>query len=334
MVRRWVILILVAALWSTGETIWAQEAPDFVALIEVDDVMQHIETLAVQIGVRRMGSPEEALAAGYIADQFEQWGYEVEIQEFETTAYSEDDEPEDEVTSWNVIATRIGAADDAGMIVIGAHMDSVTLGGTGASDNASGVAVVLAAAEVLAEYDTEPTLVFITFGSEESGYPSGADVFIESLGDSIEDVIAMINIDTVGIGTDLNVYAGAVIDEDSNEDEGFQFEGGPVWVRDLALELAAEMGLPFKTSPLESWDGYTGAWSDHYAFVLQDVPVAYFEAWLWTGVNNPWFGQETPEGDYLHTDGDVIENVVPEKVEMVAEVVTATVYAVMTGYAP
>jgi acetylornithine deacetylase/succinyl-diaminopimelate desuccinylase-like protein len=291
--------------------------PDFTALIEAADVMVHVESLAGEIGARGMGSEAEAQAATYIADQFEAWGYTVEILTFGAGG---------DVISRNVIATRAGTAQDGGRVVIGAHMDSVSAG-TGAGDNASGVAAMLAAAEALAGYETERTLVFVAFGAEEGGHPSGAEAYVESLGETVEHVIAMINIDSVGIGTDLNVYAGTVV-HGENRDGSRQFTGGPVWVRDLALDLAAEMGLPFGTTPPESWNGFTGAWSDHYAFVLAGVPIAYFEAWYWTDVADPWWGQETPEGDYLHTERDVVTNVVPEKVEMTAEVVAATVYAI------
>ncbi|MBN1562617.1 MAG: M20/M25/M40 family metallo-hydrolase [Anaerolineae bacterium] len=300
--------------------------PDFMTLITAGDVMQHIKALAGDIGARRAGSEEEAQTAAYIADQLAGWGYAVALQEFETDAWSEDDEFEGEIISQNVIATRAGRADATRMIVVGAHMDSVDAG-TGAGDNASGVAAMLAVAEALAGFDTAYTLVFIAFGAEESGDPSGAAVYVESLGDDIEQVIAMINIDSVGIGTDLNVYAGAIVGR-TGADGSSQFTGGPVWVRDLALALADEMGLSFTTTPPESWNGFTGDWSDHYAFVEAGVPVAYFEAWQWIGPENLWWGQETPEGDYLHTRRDVIENVVPEKVERVAAVVAATVYEI------
>lgn len=316
------VLLIGGTMASAQDT--NQGTPDFGTLIEADDVMQHIEVLAGEIGARLMGSDEEALAALYIADQFSAWGYAVEVQEFEIASPFTDDEPRAAIVSRNVIATRAGMS--AGVIVVGAHMDSVD-DGQGAGDNASGVAAMLAAAEALAGFETPHPLVFIAFGAEEGGFPSGAEVFVESLDAEIDQVIAMINIDSVGMGTDLNVYAGAIV-QGRNGDGSSTFTGGPVWVRDLALELAAEMGLPFTTTPPESWDGFTGAWSDHYAFVLAGVPIAYFEAWQWADTEFPWWGRETPEGDYLHTERDVIANIVPEKVEMTAEVVAVTVYAI------
>jgi acetylornithine deacetylase/succinyl-diaminopimelate desuccinylase-like protein len=354
MKRLLITLVVLASLLLPVTASFAGGIPDFQTLITADEVMAHVSALAVDIGARPMGSDAETEAANYIAAAFEEWGYDVEIQEFRTLPpwgpvdyavgdygdyadyadydYAGDDYAiggftETEVglaTSRNVVATRAG---DEQMIVVGAHMDSVSLG-TGADDNASGVAAMMAAAKALADINTLHTLVFVAFGAEESGNPSGADVYVENLGDDIEHVIAMINVDTVGAGSSLNVYAGAVV---TWTNSGPEFEGGPTWVRDTALDLAAEMGQPFGTTPDETWAGYIGDLSDHYAFVLADVPVAYFEAFGWEDAPNPWWGIETPEGDVMHTPKDVYEAVVPEKVEMTAEVVAATTYVIASG---
>ncbi len=53
-------------------------------------------------------------------------------------------------------------------IIIGAHYDSADEG-TGADDNASGVAVMLETAELVANLQTPYTIRFIAFGSEENG---------------------------------------------------------------------------------------------------------------------------------------------------------------------
>ncbi|MBI5957878.1 MAG: M20/M25/M40 family metallo-hydrolase [Chloroflexi bacterium] len=319
-----IVCLVIPAQWSL-----AQDMPDFVTLIDADSVMQHVEVLSVDIGARPMGSEEESEAAEYIADMLSEWGYDVTIEEFETTPPSDMGDGE-LVTSRNVIAVREG---DDQIVVVGAHMDSVT-DGTGAGDNASGVAAILAAAEAISDYDTTHTLIFIAFGAEESGDPTGADMVVESLGDEIENVIAMINVDSVGVGTHLNVYAGAEIEwSDEDEEAAPEIIGGPTWVRDLALDLAAEMNLPFGTSPDDTWGGFTGDWSDHYSFVLEDIPIVYFEAWQWEGAEDAWWGQETPDGDVMHTPGDIFENVVPEKVEMSAELIAATAYALASGMA-
>ncbi len=317
--QRWIILGLTLILFGFNmQTSGAQTPPDFAAAITEDDVMTPLTVLAVEIGARPMGSATERTAADYVADQFAQWGYTVTWQPFEMANGTE---------SQNVIATRPGSSADPGLIVIGAHLDSVPVG-TGADDNGSGVAVLLAAAHALAPWETAHTLVFVTFGAEESGTPAGSTFYVDELGADVAQVIAMINIDTVGAGEQLNAYAGARILPNTNASGGPDFERGPVWVRDTMLDQAAALGIGMGTTPPETWDGFTGNWSDHYPFVLADVPVAYIEAWSWQSGDNPWWGQETPDGDILHTAADVIDNVNPLTVEHAAEVVAATVYAI------
>lgn len=326
-VRRWLGGLLAAALLTLAAgRARAQDPPDFLALIGAEGVMAHVHALAVEIGPRPMGSEAEARAAEYVAAALGSWGYAVEMQEFETLAPS----GRGVVTSRNVIATRRGSDPTAPPVVLGAHLDSVP-SGPGAGDNASGVAALLGAAEALRDFEPAHTLVFVAFGAEESGSPSGAQVFLDSLGGGAADVLAMINIDSVGVGAALYVYAGAEVAWPDGRNAAPEIAGGPVWVRDLALDLAAEMNIPLRTTPGETWDGFIGDWSDHYPFVKAGVPVAYFEAWLWEDAGDPWWGQETRDGDVMHTQRDVYRAVKPAQVEQAAELVAATAAAIASG---
>jgi len=326
--RRWIALLLAGALLAPLAGARAQSVPDFVAAIEQEieqeDVMAHARALSVAIGARPMGSAAEQRAAEYVAAALRDWGYTVEVQTFET------DPPgaASSATSRNVIATRPGSGSP---VVVGAHLDSVEVG-AGAGDNASGVAVLLAVAEALRDLDGAHPLVFVAFGAEENGLPSGAKVYVERLGQGAEDILAMINIDSVGVGAALHVYAGAVVTR-GDLDAPPEIDEGPVWVRDLALNLAAEMGLAVSTTPDDTWGGFIGDWSDHYPFVMAGVPIAYLEAWVWDGAADPWWGQETPDGDVLHTAGDVYAALKPAQLEQAAELVAATAAALASGNA-
>ena len=322
--RRFLSAILLAGiLLLPGAGTLAQGVPDFAAIIETEDVMAHVRALSVAIGARPMGSEAEQRAAEYVAAALRDWGYTVELQTFEA------DPPgaESVVTSRNVIATRPGSGSP---VVVGAHLDSVDAG-TGAGDNASGVAVLLATAEALRDVELAHPVVFVAFGAEESGL-FGSNTYVDQLGEQAGDILAMLNIDSVGVGAALHVYAGAVITWQGG-DAPPEIDGGPVWVRDLALDLAAEMNMDVFTTPVETWSGFIGDWSDHYPFVEAGVPVAYFEAWWWGGAADPWWGQETPEGDVLHTADDVYSAVKPAQVEQAAELVAATTFALASGSA-
>jgi len=312
--RLGLLAVIVALLAGTAAPGAAQSAlPDVKTLITPQPIAAHVRALAVDIGARPAGSEAEAQAADYVAAQFESWGYTVTRQPFEVTVGSA------EIASQNVIATLPGAQEP--QIVVGAHLDSVEVG-TGADDNASGVAVMLAAAEVLAARPDRGPVAFVAFGAEEVGL-RGSRHFVAELAPRERAAIRlMVNIDTVGIGDHLYVYAGAVV-------EGRSYHSprtpGPTWARDLALATGAELGHAIRTSPAARWDGFTGPWSDHYPFAETGIAVAYFERWNWEAGDDPNWGQETAARDYLHTAADVFANVEVEKIEPVAEIVTALI---------
>ncbi len=311
-------LVLIIAL-AAGTIPTRADAPyrAITAAIEPATIAEHIAALAVDIGARPAGSDAEAQAADYIAGQFEAWGYAVQRQSFEFG-------PGLALASQNVIARKPATAPgpDTRVIVAGAHMDSVSAG-TGADDNASGVAALLAAAQALAALETRHDIVFVAFGAEEMGL-SGSRAFVDALSaDQRAAILVMFNVDTVGIGDHAYVYAGAIVAPD--------VVPGPVWARDLALAVAADLGHDLRTSPPRSWDGFTGPWSDHYPFAEHGIAVAYFERWNWD-VGDPTWGAETAAGgDYLHTARDRFANVDPALVEPVAETLAASIALLASG---
>ena len=290
--------------------------------ITEDALMAHVHELAVKIGARPAGSPEEAQALDYVALHLEEWGYHVEYQPFTTTLMTGD-----AVQSSNVIATRPGSEH---WLVVGAHIDSVS-DSSGAVDNASGVASLLETAKLLSQLETDHTLVFIGFGAEEYGNPMGSEYYVQSIEKQTDHIVAMLNLDAIGGGRYPYVHAGAEVHLYAPEQGRVSFTGGASWVRDLAIQVADILGNEMRTAPNAYWNGYTGFWSDHYAFVLEDVPVAYFEAWDWhSDVDAPWWGQETLEGDISNTSLDVLEKVIPQQVENITEVVAGTAIAIAT----
>ena len=101
-------------------------------------------------------------------------------------------------TSQNVIGTLVGTDPQQGIVYMGGHYDSVAFA-PGANDDASGVAATLEAARVLATkgHRTKATLVFIAFGSEETGlngsfeYVSANEAEVSTMG------LGMVNLDMI-----------------------------------------------------------------------------------------------------------------------------------------
>jgi hypothetical protein len=105
----------------------------------------------------------------------------------------------------NLLGIVEGTDPEAGWIVVGAHYDHLGLGepgtpnhGTvhpGADDNASGCAVL---ASVYEQWEpTERGVVFAWFTAEEIGL-LGSKHFVENPPEGVDEIVAMVNLDTVG----------------------------------------------------------------------------------------------------------------------------------------
>jgi hypothetical protein len=285
-----------------------------------DIAYQHVYYLSEQIGARVTGSPEEEATQDYIVEQFENLGYEIEIQPFTFERRGET------YVSANIIATKPGKFDQ--QIIVGAHYDSVserscTDGNvlTGAGDNASSIGVMLEVAEVLTAYKTKGTIKFIAFGAEEMGL-RGSRYYAEQMTEKeISDTEAMINLDSVGAGDFFYVYSG--------------LDDNPVWVRDLALIIGQRTGYDLRTSPQSEFFEYgtTGDWSDHVPFRLLGIPIAYFEWMNWD--IEPDGGIETEEyGWIMHTCMDNLSFTSIEKLELTADVVGSLVFQLSKNKLP
>lgn len=106
--------------------------------------------------------------------------------------------------SQNVILTVPGQSDE--MMVVSAHYDSVMF--PGASDNASGVALLLESAQRMQNKDNYYTIVYAFFGAEEGGI-IGASYYVNSLTQrQHDDIKFVINADVLIEGPDLFYMAG------------------------------------------------------------------------------------------------------------------------------
>lgn len=106
---------------------------------------------------------------------------------------------------FNVLGFKEGTSKPDDWYVVGAHLDSRNelwnddLPSPGAEDNASGCSGVLEAANVISQYDTESSILFICFIAEEGGLDGSKDVvsYLELNGD-LSKVKAMLNLDMIG----------------------------------------------------------------------------------------------------------------------------------------
>lgn len=104
------------------------------------------------------------LAEQYVFERFQQMGFtDVAYDPFTFST----------VSARNVVATLPGTETPERIIIIGGHLDSTSPqagnNARGANDNASGVAGVLATADILRKYKFRSTIRFIAFTGEEQG---------------------------------------------------------------------------------------------------------------------------------------------------------------------
>ncbi|MCL2562636.1 MAG: M28 family peptidase [Oscillospiraceae bacterium] len=154
--------------------------------------------------------------------------------------------------SQNVILTVPGRSEKT--IIVGAHYDTVMF--PGASDNASGTALLLESAQRMLETDNYYTIIYMFFGAEEGGL-LGAHYYANSLSQTEHDnILFMINADILLEGPDL-FYMG-----------GYDTNGRPGTNRitetwdSIATDMYVEHGITFHAWP----DGVFGP-SDHLAFL-------------------------------------------------------------------
>ena len=212
------------------------------------------------IGTRMAGSDGETKAAQYIVSAFKAIGYKPETQTFTAAAGNKS------VTSANVVAVKTGTSSQE--IIVGAHYDS-TDAGSGADDNASGVAVMLEVAKLVMGATTPYTIRFIAFCAEESGLLGSYAYLNQMSQDQFQNIIVMIDLDSLVAGDVAYVYS----------------DEGQSTVRDWALEWALGNGFDLQTIrnvSLTYPDNNGIGSSDYSPFQAVGIPYVYFNSTNWT----------------------------------------------------
>lgn len=209
-------------------------------------------------GPREVGSAQNLAAREMLVKLVIDMGYQPTLQEF-TNQQGQ--------AAANIIWTKTGQSPR--VLIVDAHYDSVT-DGDGYDDNASGVAVVLEAAQRVASLETPYTLRFILFDSEETGLDGSYFYVSEMTQADIDNTVAVMNLDSLAAGNTTYVYGD---------------EGDDGVLRDWLLDYASANDLALITQPGDNPElpaGTTGPWSDHAPFNEVGIQYVYFEATDWT----------------------------------------------------
>jgi len=246
---------------------------DIMGQINESLLMNYTSSL-VTIGPRFTGTESCQLAADYLYDTFTTMGLWTTREQWTYKGY----------TSENIYATINGSDQRTdGIVVLCAHYDTARLS-PGATDNAVGVATVLAAAEILRYYSFDYTLRFIAFSGEEIGL-FGSYSHVKNAYQRDEHIIAVLNVDENG-------YASP-----EHEDTFYlQHPSRSQWitaiVKDLCTQYPNLIGLTVTEQPYY-------AYSDHAAFHAYGYDTCFFLSIDW---NVPW----------VHTAEDTLDKINPE----------------------
>jgi Zn-dependent M28 family amino/carboxypeptidase len=202
--------------------------------------------------------------------------------------------------SQNVLGAIPGTDPEIGdeVVIVSAHYDHEGVAPTGevypgADDDASGTAVMMEIAKVMASdnFAPERTILFAAWGSEEAGLVGSYYYVDEDPKYPLEDTVAVLQMDMVGVGdrTGLNVFGGTVF-------------------TDLFSQIAANSDEVL----VEAQPFAPGGGSDHVPFINAGVPAVMF--------------QTRGPHEYYHTPADSIDTIDRYELEHTGRVVGATAY--------
>jgi hypothetical protein len=297
--------------------------------VQTDRLMLHVSSL-VDMGTRHVNSsyttPGRGIGAAreYILTEFNQIAnasqgvFRVIPQDF-TVDYNGVVS-----TATNVFGIIPGNEIGAGVIVVGAHYDSITINpeqapvfAPGANDNATGVAALIELARVLSQRPHGATIILIAFSAEEIGR-EGSKVFVDQYVRAGNlDVRAMINMDIIGSSTASNGQM------DPSSIRMFSAEPNNSPSRQLARSLAliGQQYVPDLRVFIEGTVDRPGRYSDHISFSEAGYPAVRLIETL-------------EEVERQHTDRDTIDDIQPGYLTRNTQLVLAMVMSLANGPRP
>jgi Zn-dependent M28 family amino/carboxypeptidase len=243
----------------------------------VNDEMQtalrtHVQRLAGDIGERNMFHPQAlSRAAAYIEQTWQIQGYSVERQEYQTRGE----------TIANLAVSRAGTDPLAGIIVVGAHYDSV-VGSPGANDNGTGVAALLEIARQLTARKLCRTVHLVAFVNEEPPFfktaSMGSRVYAKMARARGDDIRAIVCLETLGYYSDApdSQHYPPLFNLFYPERGNFIGFVSDFRSRSLLKQAVAafRVASDFPVEYLSTFSFIPGVdWSDHWSFWREDIPA-------------------------------------------------------------
>ena len=228
-------------------------------------------------------------AVDYVMQQLQAAGWDVKVEELETTGWAGRGKLR------NVVAERRGTAPDGErkLVVAGAHLDSVR-GAPGANDNASGSSTLIELAKSFNGIDTRNDIRLVWFDGEEAGL-LGSKAHVKANAADTERTIAMVNMDMVG---SQNGDVGASLGARTRSGLGDALKG---------VLLRTGLGGVVRTE--------THSRSDHASFDGAGIPALDF------GVSVRTINRDDP---FYHSPKDTLDKINPQVLEGYGDLIAVT----------
>ncbi|MBA2431316.1 MAG: M28 family peptidase [Chthoniobacterales bacterium] len=236
-----------------------------------DELVEAVQKLAGEVGERNVQYHAELTAAAdYIERSFVSAGLAVRREGYDVRGMRCD----------NIEAEIPGTG--AGIVVIGAHYDSV-VGSPGANDNGSGVAALLSLARRFAGQPAEKTLRFVAFPNEEPVHfqtpAMGSMVYAARCQERGDNIVAMVSLETIGYFSQVKgsqVYPvpglGAIYPRTGNFIAFVGNLSSRSLVRQALASFRTHARFPSEGAAFPA--GVPGVgWSDHWAFWQHGYPA-------------------------------------------------------------
>jgi aminopeptidase YwaD len=274
---------------TAAPTPTATQTPQRPARFRRSRAMDTVRWLAGDIGPREATTAAYRRAARRVGRRLTALGYDVRRQRLRAPAGVSWGVPVPAGRTWNVVATPSDFRPSRPHLLVGAHLDTVPQA-PGAEDNASGVAVMLELARLVARDGARLPVVFVAFAAEEPRgegdalHHFGSRAYVRRMSPAERRALrAMVSLDRVGVGSVVPVCTGGL---------------SPLRVRARLVRAADRLDVPVDTCA-------DNASSDHWQFEQAGEAVARLGS--------------TPYAGY-HSAGDVTSVVSPAQLRRVGRV--------------
>lgn len=251
--------------------------------------------MLMSFGSRYTGSENCSNAGDWLFSTFSSMDLDVEIHNWDYAGFS----------SRNIVATLPGTNEESTIeYLLTAHYDC-TPNSLGADDDGSGIAAILAIAEVLQQSDFPYTIRIIAFSGEEVG-TFGSFCYARDAYHRGDNIRAVINPDMIG-------YADT---EEGGRTLRFFYPKRSKWIATFAQNVANDYD-PIIDMTVDALPNYIGA--DHQPFIdygYDGVWVAHQDGYKWAN---------TPEDDPEHLNFTYLTKATKLLLVIIAELATTTV---------